>query len=429
MMKLLRISFLFIQICLSFSKSIKNSYSLENKTSSDINNFLKHYIIVYKNVIENNLETCNNLYDENNKEVSQNEKHKEELKKHIYKRKEIHKNLESKYDLLTLKFPVRNSLKYKNSILKNKFQINDIDTLKDNENPILSKTFMFINENDIINEIYGNNYKDIHFNNKKKRLENQKYTLNEFIKTINSTEFPIDYIEEDFPVKSDDFMDNKYKHYINDIDNERDLYVKYNYDNMNQTLENNQIAFGNSIEIQKKKLDWGLDRIDQRKTQGDHIYRYPKHAGENVNVYILDTGLNFDHNDYKSRAFHGSNFIADESDYDLYGHGSYVAGIIGGKTYGVAKKANLISVKVLNKYGRGQASLVIKGLNWVINDHNNNKSNVNGAIANVSLGSIKSKAINDVVSLAKKNGILVITSAGNDSGDACSKSPASSNDG
>ncbi|ORX55401.1 subtilisin-like protein [Piromyces finnis] len=348
---------------------------------------------------------------------------------HRRKRAIIKNYLKSKYNLLTLQY----NINYHNDIKTNLHEYVEYPIFenivqpannKSMSNPILYKSFMFLNEQDIMKKVYEST-KDQ--NIMKRSKEDYQYIINKFMNAINSTEFPIDYIEEDFSVNSDDLSEENYKNLLR-LKNKKHKKRSITLNIINKAFKKRRSISNDNIEIQDDNLEWGLDRIDQRQTTGDNIYKYQKNAGRNVNVYIIDTGLNFNHKDYKSRCYHGANFVDNESDDDLYGHGSYVAGIVGGEIHGVAKKVNLISVKVLNKNGSGKSSTVIQGLYWVINNHKNNRENNIGSIANISLGSIKSNALNDAVSIAKKNGILVITSAGNDGGDACNKSPASSKD-
>ncbi|OUM69621.1 hypothetical protein PIROE2DRAFT_2491 [Piromyces sp. E2] len=306
-MNVLILIYFILYISISFSKSIENSQSFIQNSKN------KKYIIVYKNIIE--------YHDE---DLVQ----KQSQANHLRKRTLIQKNLKSKYNLLTLKYKLNHRhdelSEEKKSFLSERIQPDEMNSTK--KNPTLTKSFMFVNEIDVIREVYGNT-NDQNF--MKRSAENHKNTLNEFIKAINSTEFPIDYIEEDFPVSCDDISDEDYREFMNH--NDKKLIKRLNILNIvNETLEEGNYVFGDNIEIQKKNVEWGLDRIDQRQTNGDNTYKYPKKAGRNVNVYILDTGLNFHHKDYKSRCYHGANFVLDETDEDLYGHGSYVAGIIGG---------------------------------------------------------------------------------------------------
>ena len=165
---------------------------------------------------------------------------------------------------------------------------------------------------------------------------------------------------------------------------------------------------------------WGLDRIDQRDNGLDGQYE-PFSQGEGVNAYIIDTGILTTHNDFDGRATWGTN-TADNTDMDCNGHGTHVAGTVGGTTYGVAKKVDLIAVKVLACNGSGTLDGVIRGIEWIQNDANGKSK---PATANMSLGGGYSMAINDAVRELHQSGVVTVAAAGNDSADACSFSPAS----
>jgi len=167
-----------------------------------------------------------------------------------------------------------------------------------------------------------------------------------------------------------------------------------------------------------------LDRIDQRKFPLDKSYTFPNSAGKGVNVYIVDTGVDTKHEQFENRAKIGGAFcFGCTTDGDDNGHGTHVAGIVAGKTVGVARKANIISVKVFNGSGSGSFSDVIAGLAFVLTDHlaNQNKK----SIVNLSLGGGSNQATNQAVAALVQNGIHVVVAAGNDGGDACLTSPAS----
>lgn len=113
---------------------------------------------------------------------------------------------------------------------------------------------------------------------------------------------------------------------------------------------------------------WGLARISSREP-GASEYKYDESAGEGTYAYIIDTGIFVDHPEFGGRATFGANFVNGNTNFtDENGHGTHVAGITGSETYGVAKKVNLIAVKVLGADGSGAISQVIAGLQWAVDD-------------------------------------------------------------
>jgi subtilisin family serine protease len=167
---------------------------------------------------------------------------------------------------------------------------------------------------------------------------------------------------------------------------------------------------------------WGLVRIDQRSLNLDGIYNYSSTAGHGVHVYIIDTGIKTDSVDFGSRASFAANFV-DRINADENGHGTHVAGTVAGTKYGVAKRAALVGVKVLNKQGSGTTAGVIQGINWVekqVAEHHS----ADKAVANMSLGGGLSTAMNDAVKRLVESGVFVSVAAGNDNRNACNYSPA-----
>ena len=169
---------------------------------------------------------------------------------------------------------------------------------------------------------------------------------------------------------------------------------------------------------------WGLDRIDQRDVLRDSRYSYNE-TGAGVSAYIIDTGILPTHSDFGGRV--GSGFTAISDSYgsgDCHGHGSHVAGTVGGSTYGVAKAVSLIPVRVLSCSGSGATSGVINGIDWVIAHHESGVP----AVANMSLGGRASAALNAAVTRGIDDGVVFVVAAGNNNRLACSYSPASTPD-
>ncbi|RKO88507.1 peptidase S8/S53 domain-containing protein [Blyttiomyces helicus] len=165
---------------------------------------------------------------------------------------------------------------------------------------------------------------------------------------------------------------------------------------------------------------WGLQRISNRDLPLSKTYVYPDSAGANVDAYIIDTGVLIKHPEFQGRARVGKSFT-DDGDADGNGHGTHVAGTIGSISYGVAKKVNLIAVKVLDARGSGTISAVLGGIDWVAKEA---PKSGRKSVANMSLGGGKSRAMEDAVKAAIKAGVVFAVAAGNSAGDACKVSPA-----
>ncbi len=164
---------------------------------------------------------------------------------------------------------------------------------------------------------------------------------------------------------------------------------------------------------------WGLDRIDQRNRPLDNSFTYPV-TGAGVRAYVIDTGIRFSHSDFGGRAVTGFDAIDGGSADDAHGHGTHVAGTVGGTSYGVAKGVTLVGVRVLNASGSGTNAQVIAGIDWVTGDHDPGEL----AVANMSLGGA-GNALNAAVANSIADGVAYAVAAGNESTDACTRTPAS----
>jgi subtilisin family serine protease len=166
---------------------------------------------------------------------------------------------------------------------------------------------------------------------------------------------------------------------------------------------------------------WGLDRLDQRALPLSTTYSAPTEA-VNARAFIIDTGINKTHVDFGSRVVSGFDAISSGGDgsNDCNGHGTHVAGTVGGSTYGVAKGVTLVPVRVLDCSGSGTITGVIAGLDWVASQHQAGQLDV----ANMSLGGGASSALDTAVNNAITRGVTVVVAAGNSNADACNSSPA-----
>ncbi len=164
---------------------------------------------------------------------------------------------------------------------------------------------------------------------------------------------------------------------------------------------------------------WGLDRIDQRNLPLSGTFTYVRSAS-NVHAYIIDTGVRGSHSEFATRMLNGfTSFNDGRGTNDCNGHGTHVAGTVGGLYYGVAKGVNIHPVRVLGCDGSGSYSGIIAGMNWVA------QNRVRPAVANMSLGGGFSQSVNDAVQSMVNAGVTVVVAAGNDNSNACSYSPAS----
>jgi subtilisin family serine protease len=165
--------------------------------------------------------------------------------------------------------------------------------------------------------------------------------------------------------------------------------------------------------------DWGLDRMDQRTLPLSGSYAYQR-DGTGVTAYIIDTGINFSHDEFGGRASAGVDEVTvGGGAADCNGHGTHVAGTVGGATYGVAKKVRLVAVRVLDCQGSGYSSWAIAGVDWVT------EHRVLPAVANLSLGGSFSQAFNDAIERSIAAGVVYAIAAGNSAADACATSPGS----
>ncbi|MBL7256617.1 S8 family peptidase [Paractinoplanes lichenicola] len=178
-------------------------------------------------------------------------------------------------------------------------------------------------------------------------------------------------------------------------------------------VEQNQTI---SLNATQSNATWGIDRIDQRNRPLSTTYTYPVTAS-NVTAYIIDTGIRYTHNEFGGRARAGYDAVGSGA-VDCNGHGTHVAGTVGGTTYGVAKGVRLVGVRVLNCSGSGTTAGVIAGVNWVT------QNAVKPAVANMSLGGGVSTTLDNAVAASINSGVTYALAAGNSTANACNSSPS-----
>jgi len=165
---------------------------------------------------------------------------------------------------------------------------------------------------------------------------------------------------------------------------------------------------------------WGLDRVDQRTLPLNHAYGYTT-TGRAVTAYVVDTGIRTTHTDFGGRAVEGYTAVADgRGAQDCNGHGTHVAGTIGGTTHGVAKQVRLVAVRVFDCTGSGSTSAVIAGIDWVAGHHQPGRP----AVANLSLGGSPSTTLDAAVQRVIADGVTLVAAAGGSASNACNFSPA-----
>lgn len=166
-----------------------------------------------------------------------------------------------------------------------------------------------------------------------------------------------------------------------------------------------------ALQTQRNAPSWGLGRISNRQV-GIRDYHYDSTAGRGVTAYIIDTGIDIRHPDFGGRAIWGTNTV-DGSNTDGNGHGTHCAGTVASNTYGVAKAARLVAVKVLGADGSGSNAGVIKGMEWVI-QHAQQNGITRKAVVNMSLGGGYSASSNQAAAAIVRAGIFLAVAAGND---------------
>lgn len=171
-----------------------------------------------------------------------------------------------------------------------------------------------------------------------------------------------------------------------------------------------------TLDATQSNPPWGLDRIDQRNRPLNAIYTF-NWTGAGVRVYVIDTGIRTAHTQFGGRASNVFDAFGGNGQ-DCNGHGTHVAGTVGGSTFGVAKSSLPRGVRVLNCSGSGSNSGVIAGVDWVRLNH------IAPAVANMSLGGGISSALDTAVNNLHNAGVTIAVAAGNSNANACNSSPA-----
>ncbi|KAB5584869.1 serine protease [Coniochaeta sp. 2T2.1] len=177
----------------------------------------------------------------------------------------------------------------------------------------------------------------------------------------------------------------------------------------------------NAVNTQQQATS-GLARLSHAEA-GQSGYVFDSTAGAGITAFVVDTGIRTSHSEFGGRATFGANFVNDV-DTDENGHGSHVAGTIGGKTFGVAKNVKLVAVKVLDADGAGSNAGVLAGMNFVVS--NVTAAGLSGkAVMNMSLGGSRSRAINEAINALTSAGVVPVVAAGNENQDTANTSPGS----
>lgn len=195
------------------------------------------------------------------------------------------------------------------------------------------------------------------------------------------------------------------------------------------TPANSQYKREATTATEESQVPWNLDRLDSHEAHLDGIYE-PEGSGELASIYIIDTGVRYSHHEFEGRAHYagfdaidkltGSNLKGS----DCHGHGTHCAGTAAGKTYGVAKKASIYSVRALGCTGSGAVSGIVEGMDFIASKVDKGEHS-GPVIFSMSLGVRESASLNAAVKRAMEKGIVAVGASGNQGGDSCDYSPAS----
>lgn len=201
-----------------------------------------------------------------------------------------------------------------------------------------------------------------------------------------------------------------------------------------ESIEEDQVRHLYDCQSQTNDVDWGLTRTNYQNftaSRTGYEYHYTTGAtGKGVDAYVIDTGIYCENNDFVNKKVGSctfgfsavTNIFGQVDETDGNGHGTHVSGTIAGQTYGVAKEADLIAVKVMSDKGSGSSSNILAGIDWVVG---NAKKTGKPSVANLSIGGGFSQTENDAIKSATESGVVMVVAAGNEDSDACDTSPAS----
>ena len=176
--------------------------------------------------------------------------------------------------------------------------------------------------------------------------------------------------------------------------------------------------------VTQEKAEWGLVRTSERERQLDGRYIHEPESGENVFVYVVDTGIYLEHIEFiDGRAVWGTDVVVQPSPRtDPNGHGTHVAALAVGRVFGVSKFATAVAVRVLSESGSGSTEDVLAGIDWAVYNHTIRKG---PGVMSLALGGGLNTAFNDAVAAAVLAGLQVVTGSGGSNQDACQLSPSS----